>query len=94
MATAVAEAMEHTQNSAVGDTDPTPLSSFIMGHQLLVAPQAKGKLNLLLTSIAVSCKFVAQAVRKASGKDVWCQGCRGVGGDVDFTWSILTGLRS
>lgn len=65
MTAVVAETMQHAQSSAVGDTDPTPLSSFIMGHQLLVAPQAKGKLNLLLTSIAVSCKFVAQAVRKA-----------------------------
>lgn len=55
----------HGSQSIVGDTDPEPLSSFILHHQQAVAPEAKGKLNLLLTNIAVACKFVAQAVRKA-----------------------------
>lgn len=54
-----------SSRSIVGDTDPEPLSSFILHQQIAVAPEAKGKLNLLLTNIAVACKFVAQAVRKA-----------------------------
>ena len=57
--------LDHGSQSIVGDTDPEPLSSFILHHQQAVAPEAKGKLNLLLTNIAVACKFVAQAVRKA-----------------------------
>lgn len=54
----------HSQ-SHVGNTDPTPLGTFILNQQHVVAPGAKGHLNMLLTSISVACKFTAQAVRKA-----------------------------
>lgn len=47
------------------NTDPETLSSWILDQEHLKAPDARGSLTQLLTAIAVGCKFVASAVRKA-----------------------------
>jgi fructose-1,6-bisphosphatase I len=47
------------------NTEPETLSSWILTQQHLRAPEAQGNLTQLLTAIAVGCKFVASAVRKA-----------------------------
>jgi hypothetical protein len=44
--------------------EPETLSSWILTQQHHRAPDAHGKLTQLLTAIAVSCKFIATAVRK------------------------------
>ncbi len=46
------------------NTDPETLSSWILAQQRARAPEASGNLTMLLTAVAVSCKFVASAVRK------------------------------
>jgi hypothetical protein len=51
------------------NTDPETLSSWILDQEHLKAPDARGSLTQLLTAIAVGCKFVASAVRKASSND-------------------------
>ena len=45
-------------------TDPFTLSAWIMSQQHSVAPEARGRLTILLHAITVGCKFVASAVRK------------------------------
>lgn len=50
------------------NTDPETLSSWILEQQHLKAPLAQGNLTQLLTAVAVGCKFVASAVRKARGR--------------------------
>eukprot|EP00208_Stichococcus_sp_RCC1054_P005140 CAMPEP_0206136814 /NCGR_PEP_ID=MMETSP1473-20131121/2037_1 /ASSEMBLY_ACC=CAM_ASM_001109 /TAXON_ID=1461547 /ORGANISM="Stichococcus sp, Strain RCC1054" /LENGTH=353 /DNA_ID=CAMNT_0053529609 /DNA_START=178 /DNA_END=1239 /DNA_ORIENTATION=+ len=47
------------------NTDPETLSSWILMQQREKAPDASGNLTMLLTAVAVGCKFVASAVRKA-----------------------------
>lgn len=62
--------MGHIRDAAAQDLeDPNAstetLSSWILTQQHLRAPNAQGNLTILLTAIAVGCKFVASAVRKA-----------------------------
>ncbi|KAK9829434.1 hypothetical protein WJX72_005853 [[Myrmecia] bisecta] len=60
--------MGDNSTSAASDvqrTDPQTLTNFILNQQHLKAPQARGHLSILLNAIAVSCKFVESAVRKA-----------------------------
>lgn len=48
--------LERAEKSMVGDTDPTPLGAFIVEQQHKLAPDASGRLTLLLNSIGVACK--------------------------------------
>lgn len=48
-------------------TDPFTLSAWVLSQQHLTAPNAKGRLTVLLNAITVGCKFVASAVRKVGG---------------------------
>jgi len=50
--------------TALPHEEPETLSSWILTQQQQRAPDAHGKLTQLLTAIAVSCKFIATAVRK------------------------------
>ena len=50
--------------NALPHEEPETLSSWILTQQHHRAPDAHGKLTQLLTAIAVSCKFIATAVRK------------------------------
>lgn len=46
------------------DSNPLTLTRWILSQQQ-AHPEAKGDLTLILQSIALSCKFIAMAVRKA-----------------------------
>ena len=50
--------------TALPHEEPETLSSWILTQQQQRAPESHGKLTQLLTAIAVSCKFIATAVRK------------------------------
>ena len=50
--------------TSLAHEEPETLSSWILTQQHRRAPDAHGKLTQLLTAIAVSCKFIATAVRK------------------------------
>lgn len=55
-------------------TDPFTLSAYVLSLQHIKAPDAKGRLTVLLNSISTGCKFVSMSVRRVGvpGRDRSC----------------------
>ncbi|KDD73551.1 fructose-1-6-bisphosphatase, partial [Helicosporidium sp. ATCC 50920] len=56
--------------TSLHETDPFTLSAYVLSLQHIKAPDAKGRLTVLLDAISTGCKLVAMLVRKADVKDV------------------------